>query len=83
MASSVVKLFVEAADGISQIVCDRGSSNEPVDHLLEVLTHELSRMDMMQFIKVFQLRCDRLLPVFEAERIDSNSQKFLQFLQTI
>ena len=40
------KLFVEAAYGTSQIVCERCSSNEPVDQLPSVFLHELARMDM-------------------------------------
>ena len=52
LVSSVGKLFVEAIYDISQIVCGRGSSNEPVDQLQEVLLHELARMDTCQFFKV-------------------------------
>ena len=38
--------------------------------------HELARTDMSQFVKVLQLHCDRLLPVFKAEAIESISQQF-------
>ena len=37
---SVCKLFVEAADGILQIVCERGSYNESLDQLPVVFPHE-------------------------------------------
>jgi hypothetical protein len=38
---SVGKLFVVAADGISQIVCERDESNEATDELPLVLPREL------------------------------------------
>ena len=44
LVSSVGKLFVEDADNISWIVCERGFSNNPVDQLPSVLPHELYRM---------------------------------------
>lgn len=83
LASSIGKLFVEAADGISQIECERGASNEPADQLPAVLPHELAHLDMRQFAKVLQLHRDRLLPVFKAEGIESISQQFSQFLRAL
>ena len=77
------KLFVEAADGISQIVCERGSSNDPMDHLPELFPHELARMDMRHFVKVLQSHRERLLAVFKAEGIESISHQFSQFLLAI
>ena len=83
LMSSVSKMFVEAADGISQIVCERGSSNEPVGQHLEMLPHELDCMYTRQLVKVLQLHSDHMLPVFKAEGIESNSHQFLQLLQAI
>ena len=76
LVRSVGKLFVEAADGILQIVCECGSYNEPVDQIPEVCPHDISHMDMSHSVKVFQFHSDRILPVFKAEVIESISQKF-------
>ena len=70
LVSSIKNLFVEAIDDISQIVCERGLSNDPVDQLLTVLPYELDRMYMKQFVKVFQSHLDHLLPFFKAEGIE-------------
>ena len=80
LVRSVGNLFLEAADGVSQILCECGSSNEPVDQLPEVLPHELPRMDMRHLVKVFKSHSDLLLPVFKAEGIESIIQQFSQFL---
>ena len=47
-----------------------------MDHLPEVLSHDLARMDMRKFVNVLQSHRDRLLPVFKAEEIESIIQKF-------
>jgi hypothetical protein len=59
---SVGKLIVVAADGISQIVCERDESNKATDELPPVLPHELCRIDMRQFVKLLQNHRERLLP---------------------
>jgi hypothetical protein len=64
---SVSKLFVVAADGISQIVCERDDSNEATNELPPVLPHELCRIDMRQFVKLLQNHCEHLFPFFGAD----------------
>ena len=49
---SISKLLVEAANGISQIVCERGSSDHPTDKLTPALSHVLARVDTRHFLKV-------------------------------
>ena len=78
--NSVSTLFVEATDGISHILCERGLSNDLVDQLPEVFPHELDIIERRQFVKVLQLHREILLPVSKAEGIDNIIQKFLQFL---
>lgn len=50
----VGKLFVQAADGIAKIVCERDEANEKTKELPPVLLHELCRIDMRQFVKQLQ-----------------------------
>ena len=83
LVSSFGKLFVEAADGNSQIVCEHGSYNEPMDQLPEVLPHEIACTEMRQFDFVLQLHRVCMLSVFKDEGIGSISQQFSQFLQSI
>jgi hypothetical protein len=83
LSSSVGKLFVEAADGISQIVCERNSSNEPNQELPPVLPHELARVDMRQFVKILQTHRVRLKPHFKDAGIELISQQFSKFIRAV
>ena len=47
---SVVKLFVESASGIMEIVAERDSLNERGTELRPVLPHQLVHLDMHTFV---------------------------------
>lgn len=52
----MAELFVEAADGITNIMCDRSDSNEAYhnEELPPVLPAELVRVDMKSFVRILQ-----------------------------
>jgi hypothetical protein len=82
LLGSVGKIFVAAADGISQLVGDRDESNETTtDELPPVLPCELCRIDMRQFVKLLQSHRQRLLPFFGADGIEDISKEFAEFLR--
>lgn len=82
LLSTIGKLFVEAADGISQITVERSAENEASsDELPPVLPHELSRIDMRQFVKVLQAHRERVLPYFGSQGMNDISTEFSQFLR--
>jgi hypothetical protein len=78
---SVGKLFVVAADEISQIVSECDESNEATDELPPVLPHELCCIDMRQFVKLLQNHRERLLPFFGVDGIEDISKEFAEFAE--
>ncbi|PTQ27264.1 hypothetical protein MARPO_0210s0006 [Marchantia polymorpha] len=76
----VGKLFVQAADGIAKIVCERNEANKATEELPPVLPHELCRIDIRQFVKHLQAHRDCLMPSFGADSIDYISKDFSDFL---
>ena len=81
LLGSIGKLFVQAADGISQIVFERDESNEAATKLPPVLPRELCQIDMRQFVKLLQLHRERLLPHFGEDKIDDISKEFSELLR--
>ena len=74
------KLFVEAADGISNVVCERDQENQPSNsELPPVLPCELSAIGMREFVKFLQNHRQRLLPFFGPEGINDISTEFSRF----
>lgn len=77
--SSVGRLFVDAAAGISDIVCERDSSNAQGDPLPPVLPKELSSIDMRQLVNLVQQHHARLVAVFSPSGIEQICDDFRLF----
>jgi len=77
--SAVGRLFVDAAAGISDIVCECDSSNAQGEPLPPVLPHELSSIDMRQLVNTIQQHRACLLPVFSQNGIEKICDDFRLF----
>lgn len=60
LIGSTRKLFVEVADGLSQITAEQVAQNESTAELLPILLHELCPADMVQVVKTVQVHRERL-----------------------
>lgn len=74
----VAKLFIEAADGIDNIVCESNDSNESShDEVLSpVLPAELARVDMRSFVRTLRTKRARLKRKYSDVTIEEIIQKF-------
>ena len=79
LVSAVCQLFVNAAAGISDIVCERDSANAQDEPLPPVVPHDLSSIDMRQLVNTVQQHRARLLSVFDEHGIEDICHDFRSF----
>ena len=81
LVSSVAELFVDAATGSLNIVCEHNNQNNQGEPLPPVLPHELSSIHMRQLSNTVQQHHARLLPVFGQDGIEQICNEFRFFLR--
>lgn len=81
LAKAVADIFVQSASGISSIVCERDSQNQPTqdtDALPPVLPHQLVKLDMRAFSRIFTDHLPRLEKRLPKERVHEIGREFVQ-----